>query len=69
MKYGSFEALRTGDKADMALPPQMEVPAQMSSESGDEILKARARAKPKMKTRLILINVMSIPPIPFSSTL
>jgi hypothetical protein len=63
------EALRTGDNAEIALPPHIEVPAQMSSERGDATLKERARIRPTIKTILILTKVIAIPSIPFFKTL
>jgi hypothetical protein len=51
----------TGATAEIALPPQIDVPEIMSSERGEGILKIFAKEYPIKKTREILTKVTRRP--------
>jgi hypothetical protein len=53
-----------GEIAEMALPPQIDVPALIRVERGEGTLKKRARKWPKIKTANILKKVRMIPEKP-----
>ena len=64
----TFEALTIGAKADIALPPQIEVPAVIRRERGEGILKNFAKIFPMINKHEILISVVIIPSKPSFNT-
>jgi hypothetical protein len=64
----TFEALTIGAKADIALPPQMDVPAVIKRERGEGILKNFAKIFPIINKEEILIKVVMIPSKPSLNT-
>ncbi len=57
-------AFINGAIAEIALPPQMEVPKVMRIESGEGILNILARKAPSIRTNEMLKKVISIPSKP-----